>query len=61
MVGTIDDVLENSLSFERKNSADGLNINDSMVNIDDNISVSNYMQLKLDKGNGEKNNEERGA
>ena len=50
MVGTWADALQNSLNFEGKNNVEGLNIKDSLVNIDDNLSGNNYMQLKLEEG-----------
>ncbi|KAK4708555.1 hypothetical protein R3W88_029480 [Solanum pinnatisectum] len=37
MIGTRVDALENSLNFELKNSAKGLNLKDSPVNIDDKV------------------------
>ena len=58
MVGTRADALQNSLNFEGKNSVEGLNIKDSLVNIDDILSGNNYMQLKLEERDGEKNNED---
>ena len=58
MIGTRVDTSENSVNFERKISAKGLNLKDSLVNIDDNIGWYSYMQMKLEKGDAEKNNEE---
>lgn len=58
MVGTRADASENSLNFEIKNSAEGLNINDSFVNIEDNLSWNNHMKLKLQVGDAKNNNED---
>ena len=58
MVGTSADALQNSLNFEGKNSVEGLNIKDSLVNIDDTLSGNSYMQLKLEEGGAKKNNED---
>ncbi|KAK6775829.1 hypothetical protein RDI58_026830 [Solanum bulbocastanum] len=58
MIGTRVDALENSLNFERKNSAKSLNLKDSPVNIDDKLGGKSYMQMKLEEGDAEKNNDE---
>ncbi|TMX03718.1 hypothetical protein EJD97_014670 [Solanum chilense] len=58
MVGTRADASENSLNFEIKNSAEGLNINDSFVNIEDNLSGNSNMKLKLQEVDAKNNNED---
>ena len=58
MVGTRADALQNSLNFEGKNNVEGLNMKDSLVNIDDTLSGNSYMQLKLEEGGAKKNNED---
>ncbi|KAK6775964.1 hypothetical protein RDI58_026965 [Solanum bulbocastanum] len=58
MIGTRVYVLENSLNSESKNSAKGLNLKDSQMNIDDNVCGNCYMQMKFKDGDAEKNNEE---
>ncbi|XP_027768764.1 zinc finger protein 1-like [Solanum pennellii] len=58
MIGTRVDASENSLNSESKNSAKGLDLKDSPINIDDNLDGNSYMQMKLEEADAEKNNEE---
>ncbi|KAK4380578.1 hypothetical protein RND71_002440 [Anisodus tanguticus] len=50
--------LENSLNFEKTNSATGFNLMDSPINVDNNLRGNNYMKMGLGKEDAKKNNGE---
>ncbi|KAJ8574234.1 hypothetical protein K7X08_026039 [Anisodus acutangulus] len=50
--------LENSLNFEKTNSAKGFNLMDSPINVDNNLRGNNYMKMGLGKEDAKKNNGE---